>query len=320
MPVSVWLDLLLLLLVVVAGSLQRPGDPPHSQPLAAGCGVAAVALRLAGPDPPAAHVARTRRRLTGLLVFLPLYMLRGMAAGDVKLMATVGLPSCRAGEAFEVAVMTVCAGGVMALVVVVWNRRLRDAGANVLSLLRPSDEFGRRARWPPNRCPNPAWAACRTAWPSPAPPCSSWRSATVEFVDSFLATGQKDLADVLARISSMLSGNIRLPGDPMFEAAPTPRHHASPGVDPRRRAGGDIEAIVPPQPSTLRDTGLERQLVLALLAKTIAQVGKTHLHVLGSKLRLSINVLREALDADDGRATGGSGAPRRLRHRHRNTS
>ncbi len=28
--------------------------------------------------------------LTGLLLFLPFYMLRGMAAGDVKLMAAVG--------------------------------------------------------------------------------------------------------------------------------------------------------------------------------------------------------------------------------------
>jgi len=58
---------------------------------------------------------------------------------------------------------------------------------------------------------------------------------------------------------------------------------------------GDIEAIVPPQPGTLRDTGLEPPLVLALLAKTIARSGKSHLHVLGGKLRLSMSVLREAL-------------------------
>ncbi|MDB5960989.1 MAG: hypothetical protein JWP59_2283 [Massilia sp.] len=58
---------------------------------------------------------------------------------------------------------------------------------------------------------------------------------------------------------------------------------------------GELEAIVPQQPGTLRDTGLERPLVLALLAKTIARVGKTHLHVLGGKLRLSMSVLREAL-------------------------
>ncbi|WP_426194792.1 ATP-binding protein [Massilia sp. DWR3-1-1] len=58
---------------------------------------------------------------------------------------------------------------------------------------------------------------------------------------------------------------------------------------------GDIEAIVPPHPTTLRDTGLERPLVLALLAKTIARCGKAHLPVLGGKLRLSMSVLREAI-------------------------
>ena len=58
----------------------------------------------------------------------------------------------------------------------------------------------------------------------------------------------------------------------------------------------DITAIVPPQPKTIRDTGLDRQLVLALLVKAIQEVGKAHLPVLAGKLRLSINVLREALD------------------------
>ena len=80
----------------------------------------------------------------------------------------------------------------------------------------------------------------------------------------------------------------------MFEAASL----ATTPVPASTRAAapeGDIEAIVPPQPGTLRDTGLERPLVLALLAKTIAQVGKTHLHVLGGKLRLSMSALREAL-------------------------
>lgn len=58
---------------------------------------------------------------------------------------------------------------------------------------------------------------------------------------------------------------------------------------------GDVEAILPPQPATMRDTGLEPPTLLALLAKTIARVGKAHLPVLGGKLRLSMSVLREAL-------------------------
>ena len=80
----------------------------------------------------------------------------------------------------------------------------------------------------------------------------------------------------------------------MFEAASL----ASASAPAAMRAApqdAEIEAIVPPQPTTLRDTGLERPLVLSLLAKLIARLGKAHLPVLGGKLRLSMSVLREAL-------------------------
>ena len=72
----------------------------------------------------------------GLLVFLPLYLLRGMAAGDVKLMAMVGAftgPML----ALEIALATFCAGGVMALAMVIHQRRWRDFAANMRILLRP---------------------------------------------------------------------------------------------------------------------------------------------------------------------------------------
>ena len=71
---------------------------------------------------------------------------------------------------------------------------------------------------------------------------------------------------------------------------------APPLSAPRSVAEPDVTSIVPPQPKTIRDTGLDRQLVLALLAKAIHQAGKAHLPILGSKLRLSLNVLREALE------------------------
>lgn len=58
----------------------------------------------------------------------------------------------------------------------------------------------------------------------------------------------------------------------------------------------DVTSLVPPQPKTIRDTGLDRQLVLGLVAKAIHQAGKAHPPILSSKLRLSLNVLREALD------------------------
>ena len=53
---------------------------------------------------------------------------------------------------------------------------------------------------------------------------------------------------------------------------------------------------LPAQPRTLRETGLEQQLVVELIAKAIFIAGKTHLPILTGKLRLSINVLREVLD------------------------
>ena len=82
----------------------------------------------------------------------------------------------------------------------------------------------------------------------------------------------------------------------MLEAATTVA--AEPQLSPARAAPPepDVASIVPPQPKTIRDTGLDRQLVLALLSKAIHAAGKAHLPVLAGKLRLSISVLREALD------------------------
>lgn len=58
-------------------------------------------------------------------------------------------------------------------------------------------------------------------------------------------------------------------------------------------AGGSA----PPQPRCVRDTGLELGLIIELVAKAMYLIGKIHLPVLTGKLKLSINVLREALDA-----------------------
>ena len=63
-----------------------------------------------------------------------------------------------------------------------------------------------------------------------------------------------------------------------------------------RPADANLMPPLPPQPKSLRETGLERQLVLELLAKAIFVGGKTHLSVLTTRLRLSINVLREVLE------------------------
>ncbi|MES2264797.1 MAG: ATP-binding protein [Pseudomonadota bacterium] len=55
-------------------------------------------------------------------------------------------------------------------------------------------------------------------------------------------------------------------------------------------------AVLPPQPRSVRDTGLELQLIVELIAKALFIAGRTHLPILTGRLRLSINVLREALD------------------------
>lgn len=58
---------------------------------------------------------------------------------------------------------------------------------------------------------------------------------------------------------------------------------------------GDDAIRMPPQPKTVRETGLEQALIVELVAKAMFSNGRMHLPVLTSKLRLSINVLREVL-------------------------
>jgi prepilin peptidase CpaA len=68
-------------------------------------------------------------------MFLPFYLLRGMAAGDVKLMAVIGAFT-GPGDAFRIAVLSWCAGGVMALLLVLSRGRLRLVLANLGIMLR----------------------------------------------------------------------------------------------------------------------------------------------------------------------------------------
>ncbi|WP_349608931.1 MULTISPECIES: A24 family peptidase [Cupriavidus] len=73
--------------------------------------------------------------LTGLTVFLPLYALRGMAAGDVKLMAAVGAwlgPSM----ALQIALMAFLLGGAWALAHVCWFRHGSQVVRNIAGIVR----------------------------------------------------------------------------------------------------------------------------------------------------------------------------------------
>lgn len=68
--------------------------------------------------------------LTGLAAFLPLYLLRAMGAGDVKLMAALG---SFAGpmEALNLALSILVVGGVLAVLRMLWARKSRLVLSNV---------------------------------------------------------------------------------------------------------------------------------------------------------------------------------------------
>jgi prepilin peptidase CpaA len=70
----------------------------------------------------------------GLALFLPLFALGGMGAGDVKLMAALGAWLGPEGAAWT-ALYAAFAGGVMAVVVALARGYLRTAFANVWTLL-----------------------------------------------------------------------------------------------------------------------------------------------------------------------------------------
>ena len=129
------LDLVVLVLVIAAAVTDLARRRIPNMLLLAGW-VAVLPLLLLSVRPGAALLGALAGALCGLLVFLPLYLLRGMAAGDVKLMATVGL-FVGPYETLQVAVVTCCVGGIMALAMIVSKRRVRTAMANVGDLLRP---------------------------------------------------------------------------------------------------------------------------------------------------------------------------------------
>lgn len=72
--------------------------------------------------------------LVGFALFLPLYLLKVMGAGDVKLMAMVGSfvgPAAVVG----VVLMTLIAGGILAVAVAVWSGALRRTLTNTRFIL-----------------------------------------------------------------------------------------------------------------------------------------------------------------------------------------
>lgn len=72
--------------------------------------------------------------LAGFALFLPLYLLRAMGAGDVKLMAALG-GFAGPAEALNLALSILVMGGVLAIVRMVWRRKSRLVLGNVVSVL-----------------------------------------------------------------------------------------------------------------------------------------------------------------------------------------
>jgi len=70
----------------------------------------------------------------GLAVLLPMYALRLMGAGDVKLLAMVGA-FVGAGQILAVALVTLAAGGILALVFATWQGKLRSLLGNAWQMM-----------------------------------------------------------------------------------------------------------------------------------------------------------------------------------------
>lgn len=86
--------------------------------------------------PPSGLLDSLSGMATGFFLFLPLYLLRGMAAGDVKLIAMVG---AFAGPwpTLLICFATFVLGGVIALLIVTWQGSWRACVRNLRQLLWP---------------------------------------------------------------------------------------------------------------------------------------------------------------------------------------
>ncbi|MDF3835123.1 prepilin peptidase [Cupriavidus basilensis] len=102
--------------------------------LTLGAWVLALPLQMTLHGPAHGALGWTSGWLTGFACFLPFYLLRGMAAGDVKLMAAVGA-LLGAGMAFEVALLTFVLGGVWALAMTIRRGRLARLRGNLQFML-----------------------------------------------------------------------------------------------------------------------------------------------------------------------------------------
>lgn len=134
MLVAAYLDTLLLLMVVAAAINDLVSRRIPNLLLLSGF-LAASLLHALSPEPGQALFAGFAGAAVGLLIFLPFYLVRGMAAGDVKMMATVGAFTGPAAV-LHIAILAWCAGGVMAVGYIVCKGRLKPVLASLWSVVR----------------------------------------------------------------------------------------------------------------------------------------------------------------------------------------
>ena len=130
---KICLDLALIGLLLLASAFDLARRRIPNRLLAIGL-LTALMLHLASANPAALLTTYLAGFALGLLMFLPLYLLGGMAAGDVKLMAAVGA-FLGPAMVFQASLATYCVGGVMALLIVLARGHGRAAFANLGALL-----------------------------------------------------------------------------------------------------------------------------------------------------------------------------------------
>jgi prepilin peptidase CpaA len=135
MTIFAWLDLLLIVLVVSAAVTDLAIRKIPNLLLLVGW-FAVLGLHLSGATPAGGMSSALGGAAIGFALFLPLYVLRGMAAGDVKLMATVGL-FLGPAETVHACILAWCVGGVMGLLIIVFTRRWAAAYTNLRNLILP---------------------------------------------------------------------------------------------------------------------------------------------------------------------------------------
>lgn len=136
MPTEQYREVVLLVMVCISAvnDLATRRIPNRLLLIALGC---AVILDAWSPDPAHELLQASIGMILGFGIFLPFYLVRGMAAGDVKMMAVVGAFTGPA-DAFHIAVLAFCTGGLMALLLLLKNGRARAIFGNVGRMLAGS--------------------------------------------------------------------------------------------------------------------------------------------------------------------------------------